>query len=452
MNLRSAANTRSLIFQSKYAAAQDRLLPVVSAFAGVDTLNGETAEQVLSLLGDLNVSGILVTDAQARVLLDSSATWNREGRFALFPEIMQALSGNDAFCCRYGGGVLESRSAMPLTAHGEPIGCVYVTEYDTEQGAIIADLERSTRTSSFLLEGAVILVSVFFAISGSGRMKKILRSVRMAREGEYSQKIRLRGSDELSKLAAEFNKLTERLQTSEKAQRQFISDASHELKTPLASIKLLSDSILQNDMEPAAMREFVADIGSESDRLTRMTQKLLTLSRTEQARQSELEHEVVDMENVIGRVYRMLVPLAAEREIKLTANLAHGCTVLSAEDDIYQILFNLVENAIKYNREHGSVHVKLTQEQEDVTVCIEDTGMGIAEDALEHIFERFYRVDKARSRESGGAGLGLSIVYELVKRNLGTISITSEEGIGSCFTVTFPYFECNEEDVHEDQT
>ncbi len=124
-----------------------------------------------------------------------------------------------------------------------------------------------------------MLASVCFSIISSGRMRKILTSVRLAREGEYNYKIRMRGADEFSKLAAEFNKLTERLQASESAQRQFISDASHELKTPLASIKLLSDSILQNDMDTATMREFVADIGSESDRLTRMSQKLLCSSR-----------------------------------------------------------------------------------------------------------------------------------------------------------------------------
>lgn len=116
-------------------------------------------------------------------------------------------------------------------------------------------------------------------MTGSGRMRQILTSMRLVREGEYSHKIQMRGSDEYATLATEFNKLTDKLQQTEITERQFVSDASHELKTPLASIKLLSDSILQNEMDVDTMREFVADIGAESDRLTRMAQKLLTLSR-----------------------------------------------------------------------------------------------------------------------------------------------------------------------------
>ena len=150
----------------------------------------------------------------------------------------------------------------------------------------------------------------------------------------------MRGSDEFATLATEFNKLTDRLQESEAQQRQFVSDASHELKTPLASIKLLSDSILQNEMDADTMREFVSDIGSEADRLTRMTQKLLTLNRAESA---EVQHEIVDLSVTLSSVFRMLVPLADKAQIKLTAKVDRDCTILAFEDDAYQIMFNLVE-------------------------------------------------------------------------------------------------------------
>lgn len=222
-------------------------------------------------------------------------------------------------------------------------------------------------------------------------------------------------------------------------QKQFVSDASHELKTPLASIKLLSDSILQNEMDADTMREFVADIGSEAERLNRMSQKLLMLSRREDS--AGPEHEVVDVGDVVSRVFRMLVPLADDRQIDLTGSWKRGCTVLSMEDDVYQIIFNLVENGIKYNQPQGSVHVSLEKTADDVTISVEDTGFGIPEEALGHIFERFYRVDKARSRQAGGSGLGLSIVRELVQRNYGSIGVRSEVGKGTRFMVVFPYFE-----------
>ena len=197
------------------------------------------------------------------------------------------------------------------------------------------------------------------------------------------------------------------------------------------------------DMDADTMREFVSDIGNESDRLTRMTQKLLTLSKADA--QTTCEHEVVDLGETVRRVFRMLVPLADRQSVKLTASVEKGCTILSFEDDAYQILFNLVENGIKYNRENGSVHVRVRQEDDTVVIDVEDTGSGIPENALDSIFNRFYRVDKARSRQAGGAGLGLSIVHEMVGRNFGTITVRSTVGEGSCFTVTFPSFGSGEE-------
>ena len=433
-----------MMYQAKDASAQDTLQLVVSSFSGVENLTGETAGQVIEVLGGLNVERLMITDGEGRVLYDSFENGSAKGKFALFDEVVQALAGNYVFYTDYHDGTMESFAAMPVMLHEEPVGCVYIMDYDAEQGQIIQNLERNTLRASLLLECAMIVFSIVFTITGSSRMRKILTSMRMAREGEYSHKIKMRGSDEFAMLAREFNKLTERLQESEDAQRQFVSDASHELKTPLASIKLLSDSILQNEMDADTMREFVADIGSEAERLNRMSQKLLTLSRSESA--AGRDHEVVDAGSVVSRVFRMLVPLADGRGVRLSGSWEKGCTVLSLEDDLYQILFNLVENGVKYNREGGSVHVTLERSQEDVTIEITDTGVGIPADAVDHIFERFYRVDKARSRQAGGAGLGLSIVHELVERNYGTIRVRSTQGEGSCFTVIFPYFEVEKED------
>ena len=137
----------------------------------------------------------------------------------------------------------------------------------------------------------------------------------------------------------------------------------------------------------------------------------------------------------------MLVSLADTRHIRLTCSMDKGCTVMTVEDDMYQIIFNLVENAIKYNRDDGLVHVDLRKQEDDVVLTVEDTGIGIPQDAMPHIFERFYRVDKARSRQAGGSGLGLSIVRELVLRNYGEISVCARPEGGSCFTVTFPRFD-----------
>mgnify|MGYP002587720182 FL=1 len=444
LNIYSASNTRELMFQAKYASMQDKIQVVASSFETADTLSTETVDQVISVLGDINVSRLLITDGEAKVLYDSSVRQNAVGQYALLEAVVQALGGSDVFHCAYHAGALQSFAAVPIMSRATPIGCVYVMDFDAEQGEIIENLERNILRGSWILLGGIVACSAIFSVVSSKRMRKILMSMRLVREGEYSHKIQMRGDDEYTTLATEFNKLSDRLQESEATQRQFVSDASHELKTPLASIKLLSDSILQNDMDADTMREFVSDIGNESDRLTRMTQKLLTLSKADA--QTTCEHEVVDLGETVRRVFRMLVPLADRTEIQLTASLDRGCYVLSMEDDAYQIIFNLVENGIKYNHAGGSVHVTARHTQDEAELLVEDTGMGIPQDAIEHIFERFYRVDKARSRQAGGSGLGLSIVHELVERNFGTIEVSSKEGEGTKFTVRMPYFELEEDD------
>ena len=444
LNIYSASNTRELMFQAKYASMQDKIQVVASSFETADTLSAETVDQVISVLGDINVSRLLITDGEAKVLYDSSVRQNAVGQYALLEAVVQALGGSDVFHCAYHAGALQSFAAVPIMSRATPIGCVYVMDFDAEQGEIIENLERNILRGSWILLGGIVACSAIFSVVSSKRMRKILMSMRLVREGEYSHKIQMRGDDEYTTLATEFNKLTDRLQESEATQRQFVSDASHELKTPLASIKLLSDSILQNDMDADTMREFVSDIGNESDRLTRMTQKLLTLSKADA--QTTCEHEVVDLGETVRRVFRMLVPLADRTQIQLTASLDRGCYVLSMEDDAYQIIFNLVENGIKYNHAGGSVHVTVRHTQDEAELLVEDTGMGIPQDAIEHIFERFYRVDKSRSRQAGGSGLGLSIVHELVERNFGTIEVSSKEGEGTKFTVRMPYFELEEDD------
>ena len=243
----------------------------------------------------------------------------------------------------------------------------------------------------------------------------------------------------LEVLGNEFNDLAERLRTSEEKRSRFVSDASHELKTPLASIKLLTDSILQYDMDPETIREFVSDIGAEAERLNRMTAKLLSLTKAEGAAGAEIE--IIYMAPTIRRVAKMLRQQAQQADIHVELELERDVPVLILEDDLYQIVFNLMENGIKYNTPGGKLTVSLHRTEDNAILEVSDTGVGIPEDAVEHIFERFYRVDKARSRASGGSGLGLSIVRTIVQRNRGQIQVSSAPGQGTTFTVTFPAFD-----------
>ncbi len=438
LNIYSANTTRNMVFRSKDASMQNKVQLVVSSMSGLENLTSENVGQVITLLGDLGANRVIVTDREGRALFDSLTTPNATGRIVLFSEIAEALSGSDVFYSSYHAGALESRACMPVVSHDNPIGAIYLMEYDTEQGAIIAALESNLISISLVLGVIIILFSLVFALTFSRRMRAILHSIQLLGEGEYDHKLEIRGQNEVSILASEFNRLADRLRNSEESRRQFVSDASHELKTPLASIKLLSDSVLQNQMDMDTVYEFVGDIGNEADRLTRIAQKLLELNRIDDAPQEDVV--VMDAAPVVEKAVRLLTPMAELRGIKLEIALSRGCTVVTREDDIYQIAFNLVENGIKYNTDGGLLRVRLRRNGRDVFLVVEDSGIGIPEEARAHIFERFYRVDKARSRRAGGSGLGLSIVHDLVKRSCGTVTVEPREGGGTRFTVIFPYF------------
>lgn len=445
LNIYTSNKMRTMIFSAQQQSLEGKAQLITTALLQLDELSASKTEQAINSLDDLRTTRTVVTNTSGEAIFDSLESGNAEGKLLLFPEIVNALNGNDTFYSTYSDGALESRIAIPLVKNSNTLGIVYLMQYDTDQGALISALQTNVLRITAALEAVVILFSLCFSSVFSRRLRRILHSIRSMRDGDYNHKIALRGHDEVDLLGQEFNNLAERLEESEQRRRQFVSDASHELKTPLASIKLLSDSILQNEMDVNTQREFIGDIGREADRLGRLSQKLLTLTKLDSS--VEAEREIIDAAPTVRKVVRMLQPLADLRSISLALSVSEGCSVMTVEDDLYQIVFNLVENAIKYNQDCGSVFITLQRKDEDVALTVADTGVGISDDSMQHIFERFYRVDKARSRAAGGAGLGLSIVHDMVKRNYGTISVNHAEGGGTVFSVLFPLFEVKEEDA-----
>ena len=420
----------------------ERCQLAASEISGQEVLNATTVHNAVDQMGSLRVTRLVITDVRGVALYDT-APETQIGKFFILPEIIQALDGNDVFSWNYHDGAMQSRAATPIIAYDTLIGCVYMMEYDTQQGALIRTLQQNTFYISLVLELCVTIFATFFSSSVTKRLRKIMASMRIIREGDYSHKVKMGGNDELTVLSNEFNDLVERLQISEQKRRNFVSDASHELKTPLASIKLLSDSILQNDMDSETVKEFVGDIGNEADRLNRMTQKLLSLTRIES--QEDSDCEIVNIAPTVDRVIRMLTGIAGENKIVIHTQVIQDSPILIIEDDLYQIVFNLVENGIKYNVPGGELFVTLERVEDNAVIKVRDTGVGIPEDSVGHVFERFYRVDKARSRKSGGSGLGLSIVRNMVERNGGKIEVESKVGEGSTFTLIFPVFDMEDD-------
>ena len=437
LNTYPLITSENLTFRSKQSSLQGSVSVMVTALSGLEELSEENVAGAMTLVEETGISRVLVTDASGRVLYDTRETDGAIGRYAFYTELVQALRGEDVFYTEFSDKAFKSRAASPVIYHSQTIGAVYAYEYDTEQAELLLSLQRNLLTIS-----AVVLVfaggiSVLLSRVLTRRFGVLTDAIRKMREGSYSHRAEVGGHDEISELAAEFNDMADRLQTTEDARRRFVSDASHELKTPLAGIRLLSDSILQTEnMDAQTVREFVGDIEQESERLARITENLLRLTRLDSGMLPEAQR--VDLSSVMARVVRMLRLVAEEKQVDLSYEIRREGQTLASEDEIHEIIYNLTENAIKYNRPGGFVKLLLAGDEKDCLLTVSDNGIGIPEGDMPRIFDRFYRVDKMRSRAAGGTGLGLSIAADTARRRGGSIEVRAREGGGTVFTVRLP--------------
>ena len=434
LNTYPLISSRDAVYEEKRSSMAAAASVVASSLAGLDRLSRESVAEVLTFLDISGYSRILVTDRNGRVVYDDGGT---AGGMTEIEDVLSALhESKTIFRSRLGESAFNSSYAVPMSSQGAITGAVYLCEYDQERAEIIYGIQDRIRVLSFVIGTAALLVAGVFVLALMRRLQDLVRSMRVVAGGDYAYRHPIRGRDEISELGQEFNLLTERLETTEKQRRRFVSDASHELKTPLASIRLLSDSIVQNEMDPATVREFAADIGHEAQRLQRTTEDLLDLSRMDDG--IGFVPEPSDVSRAAQDALVLLRPLAQERSVQLTSDLEDGCVVMGNPDALFKIIFNLTENAIKYNVPEGTVHLIVRGTEKNVEIEVADTGIGIPEEDRLNIFDRFYRVDKARSRATGGNGLGLSIVHDAVQDHGGSIAVGQNKPQGSKFIVTLP--------------
>ncbi len=460
--------SQDLLFASKRDSLKSQASVMASALMELESLTSDQVVRVMNMLDTMGMDRILVTDPAGLILYDSLTDQpSPEGqeetsppaeeaapayRYALYQEIVSALRGNDVVVSRFAVAdrAFTSVAAVPIVYRGMIIGSIWLLEIDEEQGELLLSLQQNLRTISLVIAVVTVVLSAFFSRMLTARITALLRAIRYVGKGEYGHRLNPVGRDELAMLAAEFNTLTDRLQATEEVRRRFVADASHELKTPLASIRLLADSILQSEgMDEETSREFVADIGSEAERLTRITEHLLALTRLDSLPAGPTFP--VDVLEVMERAVNILTPVADAAGVSLRVDSASGCVIRCTEDDLYQVFFNLVENAIKYNVPGGSVEISIYRDGDQILTDVADTGVGIPEEDMPKVFNRFYRVDKARSRAAGGTGLGLSIVRDTVRRHGGWVTVRARNPQGSIFTVGFPQFTQEKEEEEAGQ-
>ena len=291
----------------------------------------------------------------------------------------------------------------------------------------------------FLIAAAVAMViALVFSRILTRPVVSLTRSIQRMGRGDFSVRVPVVGSGELKRLSETFNAMSEKLEMLDQSRNQFVSNASHELKTPLATMKILLESIIyQPEMDGEMRTEFLTDINKEIDRLNMVIGDLLTLVSMD-SKTMRLNRTSFSLAQLVSDTADRLKLVLEKRDQELKLQLSDRCEMYADSAKLTQVIYNLLENASKYTQEGGSIRVRLIRSGRDAILSITDNGPGIPKEDQAHIFDRFYRVDKARSRETGGTGLGLSIVHQMVIMHGGTVSVESEEGNGCTFTVELP--------------
>ena len=298
---------------------------------------------------------------------------------------------------------------------------------------------RGRMTAIFALALAAVLL-LAGVISGwvTKPVRELSAGIERMASGDYQHRVHVPGKGEMAQLAEAFNQMSEQVHSLDEARNQFVSNASHELKTPLATIKILVESMMYQDgMDAALRREFLGDVDREIDRLSSVVGDLLTLVHID-SHKLRLRRERMLLSETVRESVQRLAPLAKKRGQTLSVSIEDDCEMFADPGKLAQVCYNIIENASKYTPDGGSITVRLRREGRDAVLDIADTGVGIPPEDVPHVFDRFYRVDKARSRDTGGTGLGLSIVQQIVRLHAGSVTVQSELGKGTTFTVQLP--------------
>lgn len=328
--------------------------------------------------------------------------------------------------------------ARPVVEGGRTVAVLRVAR--SEQGVETA-LDRL-----LLLMGLAVPLTLALAVAGGlflasralGPIDRITRAAARIGAEDLSRRLALPASpDEVGRLAGTFDRMLERLEEAFARQRRFTADASHELRTPLALLAGRAEVALDRPRAPEEYREALAGVRDDAARMARLLGELLTLARADRG-QDALAREPVALADLVADTVAALEPLAAERAVALAAGPLAPCVVAGDQTRLTQLLINLVDNALKYTPAGGRVTVGLAREGDAATLTVADTGIGIAPEHLPHLFERFYRVDAARSRAEGGSGLGLAIADWIARAHGGRIAVTSRVGVGTTFSVSLP--------------
>lgn len=380
-------------------------------------------------------SRIYVIDKNYIVRADSMG--ERENTYYQNPEAKKAIEGDRTFKLR---GFLRNSYlsiATPIHSGDEVIGAVvFISPIEDIYNRIIVIQKRVFTISVFIL-ALVTLIGYFISVYITKPIDNVVDAIESMAEGELKQRVEVKGNDEIAKLCMAFNNMNEKIIKIDNERRQFVADASHELKSPLASMNVLVESLISSNCENKELTmEFLNDIHSEIGRLSNIVSNLLELTKLEGS--FGLKVDKFDLNNVCLEVVKRVGFIAKTKNVDILYD-GEKIEIEANRDNIFRAIYNVVENAVKYSSEYSTVDFWIEKELNYVKIHVKDHGVGIPEDEVPKIFDRFYRVDKTRDRKTGGSGLGLSIVYEIIKKHNGYIEVESRVGEGTEFIISIPY-------------
>lgn len=434
-NLTSQAITLSAVLAAELQSSGTTELSELQATA----LSLELARASSSI-----ASRIRILDGKGETLADSDGTAGLGVQYAETPEVASALRGESEPVTRMTeDGRVSILVAYPVTLNQEVVGVVYAsgTTFSTRT------LMREYRTRLIVLVAittiGVFMLSDVFARRMSAPLRELAGVAVAFASGDHSVRARPRGSEEIRALADSFNAMADEVQTvltefneEERRKSRFISDVSHELRTPLTAIRGAAETLLEGDVPEDDARQFLSTMVRESERLARLADDLLTLQRIEGAT-GELPISRVNLAEIAQHAIEGLAPLTEARGVRVVLE-GEAPPVLGDRDRLQQVFGNLVDNASRMTPEGKTVTISLSTDGNQAVVRIMDEGPGISDEALPHIFDRFYRAQASRDRSTGGAGLGLAIVAAIVKAHTGTIVAGRREEGGTVFTMRIP--------------
>ncbi len=435
-----AVNVRISDVSNQFKIIANHLL----AYNYLQDPSSEVINAELNQISNLYDGRVLIINSNFKVIKDTYDI--SEGKTIISEEVVKCFKGENTVYYDQEDGLIEM--TIPITETVTSTG--NVSGPSQIKGVLLSSISTDTialtisilQRKAFVLQMVMTILIIAMSLAVSHILiipfHKVTKAIKEVKEGFTDEAISVPDYEETEQIVDAFNDVLKRMRILDKSRQEFVSNVSHELKTPLTSMKVLADSlIMQQEVPNELYQEFMVDIAQEIDRENKIINDLLTLVKLDKT-DGELNIESVDINALLELLMKRLRPIARQQNIEVIFESNRLVQANVDEVKMTLALSNLVENAIKYNKQNGWVRVVLDADYQYFTVMVEDSGMGIPEESLERIYERFYRVDKSHSKEIGGNGLGLAITRNIILMHRGTIQVSSVEAEGTTFLVKIP--------------